>query len=94
MEFRVGVGVGVRGRNRPLRGFATHREANTPSGASAEGSGVRSQGLGVRGWSSELELESGIVDFLFRSFQRVSPEREARVREADALAGVRRREVF
>ena len=24
-------------RNRPLRGFATHREANTPSEASAEG---------------------------------------------------------
>ena len=46
MEFRVGVGV--RGRNRPLRGFATHREANTPSEASAEGSGVR-----VGEWSQE-----------------------------------------
>ena len=43
---------GVSSRNRPLRGFATHREANTPSGASAEGSGVRS-------WSLELELENG-----------------------------------
>ena len=31
-----------RSRNRPLRGFATHGEANTPSEASAEGSGVRS----------------------------------------------------
>ncbi len=28
-------------RNRPLRGFATHREANTPSGASAERRRVR-----------------------------------------------------
>ena len=27
----------------------------------------------------------------YLNFQRVSPEREARVREADALAGVRRR---
>ena len=26
-------------RNRPLRGFATHGEANTPSEASAEGTG-------------------------------------------------------
>ena len=33
----------VRGRNRPLRGFATHGEANTPSEASAEESGVRGQ---------------------------------------------------
>ena len=53
-------------RNRPLRGFATHGEANTPSRASAErrrvrrdfygclrqGSVRRSQGLGVRNWSS------------------------------------------
>ncbi|MBR3957675.1 MAG: hypothetical protein IKJ89_07490, partial [Kiritimatiellae bacterium] len=36
-----------RSRNRPLRGFATHGEANTPSEASAEGSGVRSQESGV-----------------------------------------------
>ena len=28
-------------RNRPLRGFATHREANTPSEASAERRRVR-----------------------------------------------------
>ena len=54
---------GVSSRNRPLRGFATHREANTPSGASAEGSVRRSQGSVVRSWSSELELESGRVDF-------------------------------
>jgi len=27
------------GDNRPLRGFATHREANTPSGARAERGG-------------------------------------------------------
>ena len=57
--------------NRPLRGFATHREANTPSEASAEGSVRRSQeprvmGPGVMGqeswgrsWSLELELENG-----------------------------------
>ena len=36
--------VGIRGRNRPLRGFATHREANTPSEASAEESVRRGQG--------------------------------------------------
>ena len=42
---------GVRGRNRPLRGFATHREANTPSGASAEGSVV-----GVQSWSWRVEV--------------------------------------
>ena len=35
--------LGVRSRNRPLRGFATHREANTPSGASAEESVRRGQ---------------------------------------------------
>ena len=34
----------IRGRNRPLRVGATHGEATEPSGASAEGSGVRSQG--------------------------------------------------
>ena len=34
---------------------ATHREATKPSGASAEG-------LGVRSWSSALELESGRLD--------------------------------
>ena len=38
------------------------------SGVSAQGSGVRGRGLVVKSWSSELELESGIVDFLFRSF--------------------------
>ena len=49
MEFRVGVGewweefykvFNAEARNRPLRGFATHREANTPSEASAESSRV------------------------------------------------------
>ena len=34
---------GFSSRNRPLRGFATHGEANTPSGASAEESVRRSQ---------------------------------------------------
>ena len=34
----------IRGRNRPLRVGVTHGEATEPSGASAEGSGVRSQG--------------------------------------------------
>ena len=33
-------------RNRPLRGFATHREANTPSGASAERRRVRREFYG------------------------------------------------
>ena len=42
---------GVRGRNRPLRVGATHGEATEPSGASAEESGVRSQGSVVRSWS-------------------------------------------
>ncbi len=32
-------GMGNGERNRPLRGFATHGEANTPSEASAEGTG-------------------------------------------------------
>jgi len=32
-------GMGNEERNRPLRGFATHGEANTPSEASAEGTG-------------------------------------------------------
>ena len=41
-------GLGVRGRNRPLRVVATLGEATEPSGASAEESGVRSQGSGVR----------------------------------------------
>ena len=33
-------GTGTGERNRPLRGFATHGEANTPSEASAEGTGT------------------------------------------------------
>ena len=33
--------LGNRERNRPLRGFATRGEANTPSEASAEGTGNR-----------------------------------------------------
>jgi len=35
-----------------------------------------------------LEFRVGV----WNDFKRVSPEREARVREADALAGVRRRD--
>ena len=34
-------------RNRPLRGFATHGEANTPSEASAEGTGNGERGTGA-----------------------------------------------
>ena len=41
-------GPGVRSRNRPLRVGATLGEATEPSGASAEGSGVRGQESGVR----------------------------------------------
>ena len=41
--------LGVRSRNRPLRGFATHREANTPSEASAEGSELEFR-VGVGEW--------------------------------------------
>ncbi|MBQ2625767.1 MAG: site-2 protease family protein [Kiritimatiellae bacterium] len=36
-------GTGTGERNRPLRGFATHGEANTPSEASAEGTGTEKQ---------------------------------------------------
>ena len=40
-EKKAAEGSGVRGRNRPLRVGATLGEATKPSGASAEGSGVR-----------------------------------------------------
>ena len=39
--WKEGVKRGNGERNRPLRGFATHGEANTPSEASAEGRGKR-----------------------------------------------------
>lgn len=42
--------VGNGKRNRPLRGFATRGEANTPSGASAEGT-ARAGAVGVPGAS-------------------------------------------
>ena len=44
-------------RNRPLRGFATLGEANTPSGASAERRKVAecAEGVGVQSWSQGKE---------------------------------------
>ena len=51
---------GVRGRNRPLRVGATHGEATEPSGASAEGLGVRSQ-------SGSSELEKGTIPLWVKS---------------------------
>ena len=47
-------GSGVRGRNRPLRVGATLGEATKPSGASAEGAGVRSQETGKSQESGQL----------------------------------------
>ena len=59
----------IRGRNRPLRVGATHGEATEPSGASAEESGVRSQG------------EVGLASLLAAIVEEGSKSRETDIRK-------------
>ena len=48
-------------RNRPLRGFATHREANTPSEASAEGRRVRGEDFIMPEIAATYERDAALI---------------------------------
>ena len=63
----------IRGRNRPLRVGATHGEATEPSGASAEGSGVRSQG--------RSQGEVGLASLLAAIVEEGNRSRETDIRK-------------
>lgn len=66
-------------RNRPLRGFATHGEANTPSEASAEGRRVRGEDFIMPGIAERYARDpSGVSDWVGRYFKRAGLKTSAK----------------
>ena len=86
-------GLGVRGRNRPLRVGATLGEATEPSGASAEGSGVRSRArvkiaiiplLFEAHWEKNFDIICCVVSSREKQIERMMTTRGMTHAEAEA----------
>ena len=91
MELESG-GIGVRGRNRPLRVGATLGEATEPSGASAEGSGVSGSGVKIAiipllfeaHWEKNFDIICCVVSSREKQIERMMTTRGMTLTEAES----------